>query len=95
MWQTAEVIVRDRAIFEGMSRCRESTEVAAAKEELDALTGELVRRAQAQGALRRDIDASDVLALIGAAILGATQRSDGDAWRRYVTVVFDGLRIAV
>jgi AcrR family transcriptional regulator len=95
VWQTAEVIVRDRAIFEGMSRCREFPEVAAAKEELDSLTGELVRRAQAQGALRRDIDASDVLALIGAAILGATQGSDRDAWRRYVMVVFDGLRASV
>ena len=67
-------------------------EFAEAKQQLERVVEQLVVRAQEQGALRRDIAAQDVLVLVSSAILGATRASAGEGWRRYVAVVFDGLR---
>jgi AcrR family transcriptional regulator len=92
VWQIAEVYARDRAVFEGGEHCKENADVVAAKERLVTHIQRLVVRAQEQGALRRDIDAADVLVLIGSAIMAAMHASAGDGWRRYVAVVLDGLR---
>ena len=67
-------------------------EVAEAKVRLHEAITQLVGRAQDQGSLRRDIEATDVPVLIGSALMGGAQSGDPDAWRRYVAVVLDGLR---
>ena len=42
--------------------------------------------------MRRDLDAQDIGALVGAAIQASQHAERNDAWRRYVQVVLDGLR---
>jgi AcrR family transcriptional regulator len=55
---------------------------------LDALSEQLVTRAQKAGAVRRDIGPADVPVLIKSAMQAAPR---GD-WERYLSVVLDGLR---
>jgi hypothetical protein len=59
---------------------------------LNDTVGKLIRRAQREGALRRGLDSQDIGALVGAAIQASMHAERGDAWRRYVQVVLDGLR---
>jgi AcrR family transcriptional regulator len=93
VWKIAEVFAHDRALCQGgVPRCAEVPEVAEAKARLHGLVGDLVTRAQKQGSLRGDVDADDVPVLVGSAILASSQASGGEAWRRYVAVVIDGLR---
>lgn len=94
VWHAAEVHARDRALYEGLPRCLELPDVAEAKRELNELVGQLVRRAQEAGALRRDVAADDVSTLIGSAIRGALHSPEPELWRRYVEVVLDGLSTA-
>jgi AcrR family transcriptional regulator len=56
--------------------------------ELEELGAKIVSRAQRAGALRRDIEPSDVAPLIRAALIAAPEGQ----WRRYLDVVLDGLR---
>ena len=51
---------QNRALIEGMTRCRQTPQVEA----LTHATQKLVRRAQAAGEVRRDVKVEDVLALI-------------------------------
>ena len=92
VWQVAELQARDRTLFECAPLCSEIPEVADAKARLSGLVAELVTRAQQEGSLRLDIEPGDVPVLVGSAILGSTQATDPDAWRRYVAVVLAGLR---
>jgi AcrR family transcriptional regulator len=92
VWRVAELQASDRALFECGPLCAEMPEVAEAKTRLHAAVAQLVTRAQEQGALRNDVEPDDVPVLIGSAIMGAAQAGNRDAWRRYVTVVLDGLR---
>jgi AcrR family transcriptional regulator len=59
----------------------ECSEGSPAKEELGGAVRQLVERAQAAGALRRDVSAEDVLMLVPTAA-------------RYPEIVLDGLRVA-
>jgi len=95
VWRIAEAFARDRALCEGIPRGGETTELLEAKARLHGLVEALVTRAQDEGSLRRDIAADDVPVLVGSAILGSTQMGPGDAWRRYVGVVLDGMRRGV
>jgi AcrR family transcriptional regulator len=92
VWRIAESFARDRALCEGLPRCGETAQLLEAKQRLHDLIGALVTRAQDQGSLRRDITPDDVPILVGSAILGSNQMDAGDAWRRYVGVVLDGMR---
>jgi AcrR family transcriptional regulator len=92
VWTAADVSRRDRALFEGIERCEGFADVMDAKEELHDTVGKLIRRAQREGALRRGLDSQDIGALVGAAIQASMHAERGDAWRRYVQVVLDGLR---
>lgn len=56
--------------------------------ELEELGAKLVARAQEAGAVRRDVDPSDVSSLLRAALLAAPPGQ----WERYLDVVLDGLR---
>lgn len=95
VWDVAELHARDRGLFVGVPRCSEMPEVAAAKARLLGLAGRLVSRAQDEGSLRRDVDADDVTVLIGSTITGSAYAAGSDAWRRFITVVIDGLRAPV
>jgi AcrR family transcriptional regulator len=55
---------------------------------------ELIRRAQAQGALRADFVPEDVVLLLmaNAGVVRATRHAAPDAWRRFVGLMLDGLR---
>lgn len=55
---------------------------------------ELVRRAQAQGALRPDFVLEDVVLLLmaNAGVVQATRDAAPDAWRRFVALLLDGFR---
>lgn len=61
---------------------------------LSAAIGRLLARAQAEGTVRADVTAEDVLLLEGAAAhAGATLGSVApQLWRRYIDLMFDGIR---
>ena len=91
VWFAAESVRRDRALFEGVENCP-FEDVMAVKQELHEVVNKLIRRARKAGAIRRELDAQDVGALVGGAIEAAMHAERPDAWRRYVQVVLDGLR---
>jgi AcrR family transcriptional regulator len=92
VWGAAEACRRDSALFEGIERLQSFAEVADAKQELNDIVGQLIRRAQRAGVLRRGLDSRDIGALVSAAIQASAHAEREDAWRRYVQVVVDGLR---
>jgi AcrR family transcriptional regulator len=92
LWIAAEACRRDRALFEGIEKCSVVEEVAETKQELHETVDKLIRRACREGAIRRGLDARDVGALIGSAVQASVHAERGDAWRRYVRVVLEGLR---
>ena len=68
--------------------------VACVRERLGPLAEELVRRAQASGQLRCDLDGSDlplVQVMLGA-IVDVTRDVAPDTWRRMLAIIVDGLR---
>jgi AcrR family transcriptional regulator len=67
---------------------------ARARARIAPLTEKLVRRAQASGALRADVVASDVLLLqfIISSADELTTTHAPELWRRYLAMVLDGLR---
>jgi AcrR family transcriptional regulator len=92
VWTVAESCRRDRALFEGLEKCDGFAEVAAAKQELNEIVDELIRRARRAGAIRRELDSRDIGALVGAAVQASTHAERPDAWKQYIQVVLDGLR---
>jgi AcrR family transcriptional regulator len=88
MWRGAELQASDRALMEAVAAFKPS--VAQQAEELHASTGRLMQRAQEQGEMRADATGEDVqLMMCG---LGSVMQMSGDGWRRYLTVMLDGLR---
>jgi AcrR family transcriptional regulator len=91
VWRAAERNAEDLAFCEVVT----STDKTGIIEEvgLNASTRELVARAQAQGRMRRDVIAErDMpILMIGASAVMQITQSD-DSWRRYVTLMLDGLR---
>ena len=84
VWQIGELHRRHRGLHDCLMRCGGTPE----KDELHAVAGELVARAQAAGALRSDVTAEDVESLVE----GAIRSSPPDRWRQHLTVVLDGLK---
>jgi hypothetical protein len=70
--------------------------VCYARDQMRPVVSKLVQRAQASGDLRPDFDASDLkliaYMLASAAEYAATTKPD--VWRRYLTMLIDGLRPA-
>ena len=88
MWRGAELQASDRALMEAVADFKPS--VARQAEELHACMERLIARAQEQGAMRPDASGDDVrLMMCG---LGSVMQMAGDGWRRYLTVMLDGLR---
>jgi AcrR family transcriptional regulator len=88
VWRGAELQASDRALMEAVAEFKPS--VARQAEELHASIERLMQRAQAQGAMRADATGADVqLMMCG---LGSVMQMSGEGWRRYLTVMLDGLR---
>jgi AcrR family transcriptional regulator len=88
MWRGAELQASDRALMEAVAEFKPS--VARQAEELHASIARLMARAQEQGAMRADASVEDVqLMMCG---LGTVMQMPGEGWRRYLTVMLDGLR---
>ena len=78
----------DRALMEAVAEFKPS--VARQAEELQACIDRLVARAQAEGSARADATGDDVRMMMCG--LGSVMQMGGDGWRRYLTVMLDGLR---
>jgi AcrR family transcriptional regulator len=77
-----------------VARARGAGRVPQPTEETRRALGELIARAQREGALRPDVTLAD-LPLLNAAILGVidlTETIAPDAWRRILQILLDGLR---
>jgi AcrR family transcriptional regulator len=68
--------------------------VGAAQERLFAAIGALVDRAREAGAIRADVTGADVILLMCAPnyVAGYAPDPSPDLWRRYLAIIFDGLR---
>jgi AcrR family transcriptional regulator len=68
--------------------------VARARELMLPLVSKLVARAQADGSLRDDVQATDVplIQLMLGSLSECTREADPEAWRRYLGIITDGLR---
>jgi AcrR family transcriptional regulator len=73
---------------------RADPEVRAASHHLSEIADALTDRAREQGAVRDDLTGQDVILLPGAAYQAAAPLGavTPDLWRRYLSLIFDGLR---
>lgn len=93
VFYAAERCLRDRAFFESIERCgADFAEVMVRKQALQDTVNKLIRRARREGHVRRELDAQDLGALVGAAIEASIHAERPDAWKRYVRILLDGLR---
>ncbi|MBE1488493.1 TetR/AcrR family transcriptional regulator [Plantactinospora soyae] len=70
------------------------TEVTRAREEMSQTVHGLVDRARKHGAVRADVTGADIILLMCAPNYVASYVPDAspDLWRRYLAIIFDGLR---
>jgi hypothetical protein len=68
--------------------------VAQVRASLQPITTRLVVRAQEQGRLRGDVAPEDLplVAIMLGAVVDYTREVSPDVWRRFLTIVIDGLR---
>lgn len=90
IWRAAERNAADRAFCECVAMTDQRHVVESCG--LGRATTELMRRARAQGAMRADATPADVPIMMSAA--GSVMRTNPspEAWRRYLTLMLDGLR---
>jgi AcrR family transcriptional regulator len=84
IWKVSELHASARGLHECLAHCHDHPDSV----ELEQLAEKLVRRAQKAGAVRGDVKPSDVPPLVRGALAAAPPGQ----WRRYVSVVVDGLR---
>jgi AcrR family transcriptional regulator len=96
MWRSAELHASDRAFTEVIAEAKMAVADQAASETgLNASLMDLVRRCQAAGTMREDLTLDDLHALFcGLGAVMARDPGDGRLWRRYLTLMIDGLRAA-
>ncbi|MEW1750868.1 TetR/AcrR family transcriptional regulator [Streptomyces angustmyceticus] len=90
-----EMQARDRCFCEaGTGIAHSDPEVRAAGDRLLDTAEALADRARRQGSVRADITGEDIMLLSRAAYQAAAPMGDvaPDLWRRYLHVIFDGLR---
>jgi AcrR family transcriptional regulator len=94
MWRAAELHAGDRAFTEVIAEAKLKVAQDAAHETgLNESLMSLIRRSQAVGAMREDLELDDMQALFcGLGAVVARDPGDGRMWRRYLTLMIDGLR---
>jgi AcrR family transcriptional regulator len=94
MWRAAELHAGDRAFTEVIAEAKMKVAEDAANETgLNASLMSVIRRCQAVGAMREDLELEDMQTLFcGLGAVVARDPGDGRAWRRYLTLMIDGLR---
>ena len=90
IWRAAERNAADLAFCEAVAFCDQSSVVAEVG--LARSTDELMRRAKAQGKMRADATEADVPMMMCGASSVMRLSPTADAWRRYLTLMLDGLR---
>lgn len=93
--QLLEHLADDRGTWElMMCNSRGGRHIGEARSQVATLSGQLLRRAQQQGAVRADLESSDLplVKLMLGSLVDATRELDRDVWRRYLTIVLDGMR---
>jgi AcrR family transcriptional regulator len=94
MWRSAELHAGHRAFTEVIAEAKMAVADQAAEETglQDALM-HMIRRCQAEGTMREDLALEDLQALFcGLGAVMARDPGDGRVWRRYLTLMIDGLR---
>jgi AcrR family transcriptional regulator len=95
MWRSAEMHSGDRGFTEAIAEAKMAIADQVAEElGLHTSLAEMMRRCQAAGSMRTDIGPDDLQSLfcgLGAVMM---RSADGQAWRRYLTLMIDGLRPA-
>jgi AcrR family transcriptional regulator len=94
LWRGAETMAGDRALSEVFASIPGATEaVMPTVAGLTDTVSELIRRAQAAGALREDLIVDDI-PMVMCGIGSATKKEHRcpDAWRRHLSIVLDGMR---
>ncbi|WP_030434792.1 TetR/AcrR family transcriptional regulator [Actinoplanes subtropicus] len=92
--RVSDMLANDRGLREVTLGTRYGREhVSDLRESLQPIATELVAKAQADGRLRADLSATDLplLSLMVAAVADYTHHAHPDAFRRYITIVIDGL----
>jgi AcrR family transcriptional regulator len=94
LWYSAENLAADRALSEAMAGDFEFPGAeSAAQVSLRESVEELMRRAQAAGALRPDAIVDDVpMLMCGVGMGRIKEHRCPEAWRRHLAIVIDGLR---
>lgn len=96
LYEMAERASEDHGISDATKeRCMAGPALAPERGRVLDLTSQLVRRAQAAGALRDDIAGQDLMFLMGAVASISEVPFPGlrpDLWKRYLGIVLDGLR---
>ncbi|MCW2912154.1 MAG: TetR family transcriptional regulator [Actinomycetia bacterium] len=90
-----ELHAHDRSFCQAATgTTRSDPTIRAASDRLSKVAQALTDRARQQGAVRDDITGHDIVLLIGAACQAAAPVGDAapDLWRRYTSLIFDGLR---
>ncbi|PZG47346.1 TetR/AcrR family transcriptional regulator, partial [Spongiactinospora gelatinilytica] len=95
MADTIESQAADRSFCQAVSlRKRQDARLRAASDRLVAAAQELTARAVAAGAVRDDVTGHDIVLLTNAVAQATSPLGDAapGLWRRYLGLVFDGLR---
>lgn len=87
--------IQDRSFCQAVTTdVRADTEVRAASDHLTEVAEALTDRARRRGVVRADVVGHDIVLLLGAASQAAAPLREvaPDLWRRYLGLIFDGIR---
>jgi AcrR family transcriptional regulator len=89
--RNAEMMARDATLRDALTRLGpDAAQAPEGRAELEELGGRIMARAQAAGVLRDDVGVDDISLLMSG--LGASMSRPGEAWRRHLELLLDGLR---
>ena len=94
MRQSARVVAEDRGLSEAMDQLPDLCTASAQKVRLLELVSQLIERAQAAGAMRRDFSAADVPSLMRGLARATAPQDNGPpamSWERYLEIMLSGL----
>lgn len=95
MRNSARVVDEDRSLSEAMDQLHGLCAISAEKAGLFELTGELIDRAKAQGAMREDFRVEDVPSMMRGLARATAPQENGPppmSWERYLEIMLSGLR---